>query len=123
MSAEPDASERGSPGEESAPALGRPAGADPRRGLSVLASVVRFVTALFALILVAFVVFVVVKANPDNWLFGLVGDWAGGLTLGLADLFTPDDRRLGLVINHGAAAVAWLVIGAIVGRLLRRGQR
>lgn len=123
MSAEPDASERGSPGEESAPARGYPDGVGLRRGLSLLASVVRFVTALFALILVAFVVFVVVEANPDNWLFALVGDWAGGLTLGLADLFAPDDPRLRLVINYGAAAVAWLVIGAIVGRLLRRAPR
>jgi hypothetical protein len=98
----------------------RPPGAARRKALTTLAAVVRLVTGLFALILVVYVVFVVAQANPGNWLTVFVTEWATSLNFGLDTLFEPADPTLRVVVNYGAAAVIWLIIGAVIGRILRR---
>jgi hypothetical protein len=104
----------------SAEATTRPPGAARKRVVNTIAAVVRAITGLFALILVVYVVFVVAQANPANWLSALVTEWATALNLGLDNLFEPADPTLKVLANYGTAAVIWLVIGAVVGRIVRR---
>lgn len=95
-----------------------------RRGLgrlvSAVISAVRVACGVFAAILVAQIVFVFFAANPDKWITRAVAGWSDDLTLGLRNLFTPADPMLGAALNYGIAAIAWLVIGAILVRIMRR---
>jgi hypothetical protein len=91
------------------------------KGLNLLASLVRLITLLFAVVLVAYVIFTWFDANQGNPWAVFVSDWAHRVSLGLDNLFTPADPKVSILVNFGIAAVAWLVIGAIVGKLLRRG--
>ena len=90
----------------------------PRRGLAMLGGLARLVCWLIALLLVLFIVFHVGGANPLNPWAVVVGQWAPRFDLGLANLFkgTP----YSLVINFGIAAIIWLIIGSVLGKLLRR---
>lgn len=90
-----------------------------RRVVSLVASLVRLVVAVLALVLVANIVLTVGSANPDNPITVFFRDTADGLTLGLSDLFLLADPRFTVLVGQGLAAIVWLVIGAIVVRLLR----
>ncbi|GGM77632.1 hypothetical protein GCM10012275_55400 [Longimycelium tulufanense] len=91
------------------------------RFVSVLTTLVRWVGTLAAVLLVAHVVLTVGGANPDNGITRFVAAWADPLALGFRDLFTPTDANLGVLVNHGLAALFWLVASALVSRLIRRG--
>ncbi|MGQ0481630.1 MAG: hypothetical protein ACT4O0_11475 [Pseudonocardia sp.] len=80
---------------------------------------VRVVCGIFALILVVHIVFTLFEANPQNGITQFVADLSSSLTLGLQNLFTPDDMKIAVLVNYGLAAVVWLVIGAIIVRVLR----
>ncbi len=60
------------------------------------------------------------EANVDNSIVSWVGSTADGLTLGFQDLFTPDDPKLSVLINYGIAAIFWLVVSAIIAKVIRR---
>ncbi|MFO7191243.1 hypothetical protein [Thermocrispum sp.] len=90
------------------------------RFVGLLAGVVRWVCLIFALILVLHVVFVVAEANPANGVVQFVDGWADRLTLGVGDLFTPDDAKLRTLINYGIAAVLWLIISNVGSKIIRR---
>jgi hypothetical protein len=36
------------------------------------------------------------------------------------DVFTPDDAKIGLVLNYGLAAIIYLAIGQFIAKMLRR---
>lgn len=93
------------------------------RFVGLLAGVVRWVCLIFALILVLHVVFVVAEANPANGVVQFVDGWADRLTLGVGDLFTPDDAKLRTLINYGIAAVLWLIISNVGSKIIRRVGR
>jgi hypothetical protein len=42
------------------------------------------------------------------------------VALAFKDLFSPADAKLRVIVNFGLAAVFWLVVRAIVLRLVRR---
>lgn len=88
--------------------------------VEVVATIVRVVGAVIALVLVAHVVLVVGSANPDNGITTFVRTWAHFFALGFRDLFTPADAKLRTIVNYGIAAAFWLVAAGIVVRLLRR---
>jgi hypothetical protein len=88
------------------------------RTLSLLASLVRIVTVVFAAVLVVHVVLVVASANPRNGVATTLASAADHLTLGLGDLFAPTSPSLAVVLNYGLPAVVWLIVGAVVSRLL-----
>lgn len=90
------------------------------RAARLLAGLVRLVCGLAALILVAHVVLTMGDANPDNGITTFVAGWADRLAPGFRDLFTPDDASLRVLVNYGTAALVWLVLGAIITRVLRR---
>lgn len=90
------------------------------RVAGVLAGVVRWVGLLIALVLVVHVVLVMGNANPDNPITGFVATLAEPLSLAFKSLFTPEDAKLGLLINYSIATVFWLVVSSVATRLIRR---
>ncbi|HWD07205.1 MAG TPA: hypothetical protein VG674_32670 [Amycolatopsis sp.] len=90
------------------------------QGFSFVATLVRWVGVIFALILVLYVIFVVGSANPANGIVSFVHSWADGLSLGFKDLFTPSDAKLRVLVNYGIAAIFWLVVSGIVAKIIRR---
>lgn len=90
------------------------------RTVRMICSVVSYVTRLFAVVLLGHIVLVMFEANPDNPFASLVGHWASGVSLGLHNLFTPDNAKLRTLLNDGSAAILWLIIGASINFLIRR---
>lgn len=88
--------------------------------VNLLAGIVRWVGVLFAVVLVLHVILVIGEANPQNGITQFVASFADTVSIGFKDLFTPDDVKLQILLNYGIAAIFWLVVTAIVGRLLRR---
>lgn len=90
------------------------------RFIGLLAGAVRWVCLIFALILVLHIVFVVAEANEANGIVEFVDAWANRLTLGVGDLFTPEDRKLEVLVNFGIAAIIWLIISSFGSKIIRR---
>ena len=101
------------------PRSGNPVAGAARGLLGLVGGIVRFVTGLFAAILVVHIVLVVLGANPDNVAARFVAAAADSLTLGLANLFVVDGPTLQVVLSYGIPALAWLVIGAVIVAILR----
>lgn len=89
------------------------------RIVDLVVSAVRIVCLFLALVLVAQIVFVMFAANPDKWITRFVADLSGKVTLGLDRLFVPADPSLAVLVNYGIPALAWLLIGVVVARILR----
>ncbi|WP_243791030.1 hypothetical protein [Saccharopolyspora gloriosae] len=87
--------------------------------VGVLASVVRWIGTLAALVLTVHVVLTVGGANPDNGITRFVADWSQPLALGFSNLFTPENPQLAVLVNFGIAAVFWLIITSIAVRIIR----
>ena len=86
--------------------------------MTVVASVIRIVTVVFAAVLVVHIVLTVTAANPANGITIFFRDLADQLTLGIGDLFLPSSPTLAVILNYGLAAVVWIAIGMVVSRLL-----
>lgn len=89
-------------------------------GVGIVATVVRWVGLIFAAILVLHVIFTVGSANPDNGIVSWIHGWADSLSIGFKDLFEPNDAKLRVLVNYGIAALFWLIVSAIVAKLIRR---
>lgn len=85
----------------------------------VLAGLVRWTGLLLAVVLVANVLFVVGEGNPGNGIVSFVADAAEVVSIGFDDLFLPEDRKLRVLINHGVAAVFWLVATSLAVKIIR----
>ena len=90
------------------------------RTVRVVSSLISFITALFAVVLVIHIVLVLAEANPENGFASFIGDFAGAVSLGFDGLFTPDSDKLAVLFNYGAAAIVWLLIGSALTYLVRR---
>ena len=84
------------------------------------ATIVRGVATLFAVVLVAQIVLTLGSANPENGIVKRVADLAEPLALGFKDLFTPDEVKTQVLVNYGLAAIFWLVVGAVLAKVIRR---
>jgi hypothetical protein len=91
-----------------------------RRPLGWLASLVKLVCWLIALLLVVYIVFTVGHANPGNPWAIFVARWSWQFNLGLGNLFAYGAPWMTVLINYGMAAIIWLIIGAVLSRLIRR---
>ncbi|PRW63364.1 hypothetical protein [Actinopolyspora mortivallis] len=90
------------------------------RLFGTLATIVRWVCTVAAALLAVHVLLTVAGANPANALVRFVADWAETLAFGFRDLFVkPRAPKLQVLLNHGSAAVCWLLVSAVAGRLLR----
>jgi hypothetical protein len=90
------------------------------QAIGLIAGIVRWVGLIFAVILVLHIIFTVGSANADNGIVSWVHSWADGLSIGFKDLFEPNDAKLRVLVNYGIAAVFWLIVSAIVAKLIRR---
>jgi hypothetical protein len=86
---------------------------------NVLATVVRTLALLFALVLIVNVVLVLVGVNPTNGVAQFVGTVASVVILGFRDLFVPANPTVMLIVNSLIAAVFWAFVGELLSRLIR----
>jgi hypothetical protein len=95
------------------------AGTTARAGNAV-ARALRTIGYAIVAVLVLHIVLVLLQANPANVVAALVSRLAATFDLGLSNLFLVDDPILAVLLNYGAAALAWLLITAVVVRLASR---
>ncbi|MCD2193337.1 hypothetical protein LQ327_08045 [Actinomycetospora endophytica] len=86
---------------------------------NVLATVVRTLALLFALVLVVNVVLALLTVNPANGVAQFVSGVANIVILGFRDLFIPANPLIGLIVNSLIAAVFWVFVGELVSRVIR----
>lgn len=84
------------------------------------ASVITGIAAIIAGIIVVGIILVLVKANQNNDLVDFVLDIGRFFARPFDDLFPQDDVREDILVNWGIAAIAYLVVGAIIARIVRR---
>lgn len=87
---------------------------------TIVARVVVGVTGGVALVFALHIFLSLADANENNGFVQFVYGLARVLVLGFGDVFTPDDAKIGLVLNYGFAAVVYLVIGQLIAKVLRR---
>jgi hypothetical protein len=90
------------------------------RGAGAVARVLRTIGYAIVAVLVLHIVLTLLQANPANVVAELIARLAGTFDLGLSNLFLVDDPTLAVLLNYGAAALAWLLITAVVVRLASR---
>ncbi|GLZ52751.1 hypothetical protein [Actinomycetospora sp. NBRC 106378] len=89
------------------------------RAGNVIATLVRTLAILFALVLIANLVLVLVGVNPANGVAQFIGGLAGRVILGFRDLFVPADPTIALIVNSLVAAAFWVFVGELLSRLIR----
>ena len=88
--------------------------------VGVVASVVRWVGLLFALVLAVHVLLTMGDANPANGITKFFSTAADPLALAFKSLFTPANGQTRVLVNYGLAALFWLIVSAVLSRLIRR---
>lgn len=111
------------PGDGNRPGAGRRAALAGGGLLRVLALIVDVLLGLVAIVIVAGILFVVLKANKDNSIVKAVHDTAKFLVGPFDDIFEPKDRRVGVAVNWGLALLLYVVVGLLIASLLRRPAR
>jgi hypothetical protein len=91
-----------------------------RRTVGIVCTVINVLCAVFAVVLALHIVLVIGEANQANGFAGFVNDLSSAVSLGLRDLFVPENLKLRTFLNDGLAAIAWLVIAALLTYLIRR---
>ena len=94
-------------------------GATARAG-NAMARALRTIGYAIVAVLLLHIVLTLLQANPANVVASLVRRLAETFDLGLSNLFLPGDPMLAVLLNYGAAALAWLLITAVVVRLASR---
>jgi hypothetical protein len=84
---------------------------------------VHLVVSVVVLIIVVGILLVVLKANPTNSIVSEVRDWARWLAGPFDGMFTFHSARVAVAVNWGIAAVAYLIVGGLIARLLGRSHR
>jgi hypothetical protein len=92
-------------------------------GAGLLARVVHVVVSIIVLIIVAGILLVLLKANPANSIVSQVHDWARSLAGPFDGIFSFHSARVAIAVNWGIAAVVYLLVGGLIGRLLGRTNR
>lgn len=88
--------------------------------LNVLARIVWLIGSIVALVIVAGIVLVVLKANMGNSIVSAIHDAAKFLVGPFDGIFKPSDHRLAVAINWGLAAAIYLIVARLIAGLLRR---
>jgi hypothetical protein len=98
--------------------------ADPdhrrRRAVGVVCTVINVICAIFAVVLALHIILVIGNANQGNGFAALIDDWSAAVSLGLRDLFVPENLKVRTFLNDGLAAIAWLAIASLLTYLIRR---
>ena len=88
--------------------------------VGVVATVVRWIGLVFALVLAVHVLLTVGGANPANGITEFFATTADPLALAFKSLFMPENAKLRVLVNYGLAAVFWLIVSGVLSRLVRR---
>ncbi len=91
-----------------------------RRGYGLAGAVIRVIGLIIVGILVIHIILTLLGANPDNAFASFIRVLAGGLSLGLSNLFLIGDQKVNVLVNYGIAAVVWLLIVGIIVAIVRR---
>ena len=83
-----------------------------------MARVIGAITAIAALILIAGIVLVLLKANASNDIVGAVRDAASWLAGPFEGMFSFDKQRTEIAVNWGIAAAVWLIVGRLLARVI-----
>lgn len=94
----------------------------PRMGPSAttVGRIIGISTGLISLAFLLHIIFSIVGANSDNGFVKFVYGVSKVFVFGFGDVFTPDDAKIGLVLNYGLAALVYLVVGRLISRALQR---
>ena len=90
------------------------------RAFTLLASAVRLVASLVAVVIVVHAVFTFFGANPANPLASAAAAVRRDLGWFTVDLFRPADPRIGETVDAALAALVWVVAGNLVSKLVVR---
>ena len=83
-----------------------------------LARLVRLAAGIVAAIIVAGILLVVLKANPTNDIVSAVHDAAKALVGPFDGMFSLDSAKATIALNWGIAALVYLILGALIARLI-----
>jgi hypothetical protein len=92
-------------------------------GGGLLARIVQLVVSVVALIIVAGILLVVLKANPTNTVVSDVHGWARSLAGPFDGMFSLQNARVAIAVNWGIAAVVYLLVSGLITRLIGRSRR
>ena len=87
-----------------------------------LARIIRFLGAAVAFVIVIGIALVLLDAKESN---GIVSAWldvSRWLTDPFQGLFNLDDNKAQLAVNWGLAAVVYLIVAAVLARLIRAAR-
>ena len=84
------------------------------------ASIVMTIAAVIAGIIVLGIVLVLVGANQANDIVNVIMDVGRFFAGPFDDLIPQDNQRANYVVNWGIAALVYLLVGAILARIIRR---
>jgi hypothetical protein len=84
------------------------------------ASVVMTIATIIAGIIILGIVLVLVGANMNNDIVDFVMDIGRFFAGPFGDLIPQDNQRANYVVNWGIAALVYLIVGAIIARIIRR---
>jgi hypothetical protein len=84
----------------------------------LLARIVRTVTSVVVLFIVAGILLHVLGANGSNAVVSFVYDVAGWLVAPFKGLFSVSGAKLQIALNWGLAAIVYGIAGGLVSRLL-----
>ncbi len=84
----------------------------------LVARVVSLVANVAALIIVAGILLVVFEANPGNAIVSDIHSWAHWLAGPFDGMFTLHSVKATVAVNWGIAAVVYVLVGALIVRLL-----
>ena len=83
-----------------------------------LIRLIRLAAGIVAAIIVLGILFIVLEANPGNAIVSAVDVVARALVGPFDGMFALDDAKTEIVVNWGIAALAYLIVGAVIGRLI-----
>ena len=83
-----------------------------------LGRLVRLAAGVVAAIIAAGILFIVLDANSSNDIVSTVDDAARALVGPFDDMFSFDNAKTAVAVNWGIAAVAYLIVGALIARLI-----
>jgi hypothetical protein len=86
--------------------------------MSGLARLVRLAAGVVAAIIVAGILLIVLEANPGNDIVSAVHDAARALVGPFDGMFSLDSAKATVAVNWGIAAVVYLIVGALVARVI-----
>jgi hypothetical protein len=88
------------------------------QAMTLIARAVRFVASVIAVILLLGIAFAIFDASATNTVVSHVNDWAHSLAGPFDGMFHLHSAKASIALNWGLAAVVYLLIGAIIARIV-----